>query len=47
VATDSYTASAWRCEQGSFDGLTPPYADDDGGIMRRHFNFASIAGAAS
>jgi hypothetical protein len=47
VATHSYTASAWHFEQGSFDGLTPPYADDDGGIMRRPFDFASIAGAAS
>jgi hypothetical protein len=47
VATHSYTEPAWCFEQGPFDVLTPPYADDDGGIMRRPFDFASIAGAAS
>jgi hypothetical protein len=47
VATHGYTESAWNFEQGQFNGLAPPYADDDGGIMRRHVNFASNPSAAS
>jgi len=47
VATRSYAESARPFEQEPFDGLTPPYADDDGDIMRPHFDFSSTAGATS
>jgi hypothetical protein len=44
VITPSY---AWCFEQGPIDDMTPPYPDDDGGIMRPYFDFSITAGATS
>jgi hypothetical protein len=44
VATPSYD---WRFEQAPINDMTPPYPDDDGGIMRPYLDFSITAGATS